>query len=298
MAAQKKVLMAMVGVAGMLALTLSSCGATPEGGPGAAISDAAMVSKVADMVPEKVKSTGKLVVATDATAGVPFSSFESDNKTIVGVAPDIARAIAQTMGLEIELVNTPFDALIPGLQGNRYDMSASTMLDTAKRQNVITFVDFMKDGSAFLAKSGFDRDSLTLETICGLRVGVLRGSYEEQEISKANAEHCAADPADIKIFDTKSNNRLALENGRIDVESESTAQVVYYAKSSNGKFKQAGVPYGEALIGIGFPKDSDLVKPAQAALQELIDSGKYQEIMTANKLEDTAVPSAMINGKP
>lgn len=298
MAFQKKVFMAMVGTTGMLALALSGCGATPDGGAGNANPEAAKISKVADMVPENVKSAGKLVVATDATAGVPFSSFESDNKTIVGVAPDIARAIAQTMGLEIDLVNTPFDALIPGLQGHRYDMSASTMLDTEKRQKVVTFVDFMKDGSAFLAKSDFARDDLSLETICGLKVGVLRGSYEESEVSKANTEHCAADPADIKIFDTKSNNRLALENGRIDVESESTAQVLYYAKSSNGKFKQAGVPYGEALIGIGFPKDSEMVKPAQAALQELMDSGKYKEIMTANKLEDTAVMSATINGKP
>ncbi len=298
MANQKKAFMAVLGVAGILALSLSSCGTATSNEPAGAMAAVSKVEKIADMVPADIKSQGKLTVATDATAGVPFSSFEADNKTIVGVAPDIARAIAQTMGLEIELVNTPFDTLIPGLQGNRYNMSASTMLDTEKRQQTITFVDFMKDGSAFLAKSSFGDDKLTLETICGLKVGVLRGSYEESEVTKSNEEHCAGNPVDIKIFDTKSNNRLALENGRIDVESESTAQVAYYAKTSNGKFKQAGVPYGEALIGLGFPKDSELVKAAQAALQELMDSGKYQEIMTANNLEETAVDSATINGKP
>lgn len=298
MAVQKKTFLATMGVAGVLSLLLAGCGGTQGAGADLSVASVAKVEKVAAMVPDSIKSTGKLMVATDATAGVPFSSFEADNKTIVGVAPDIARAIAQTMGLDIELVNTPFDTLIPGLQGNRYNMSASTMLDTEKRQSTITFVDFMKDGSAFLAKSSLDKDDLTLKTICGLKVGVLRGSYEESEVSKANTEFCADNPADIKIFDTKANNRLALENGRIDVESESTAQVVYYAKSSKGKFKQVGVPYGEALIGLGFPKDSELVKAAQAALQDLMDSGKYKEIMTANKLEDTAVASATINGKP
>lgn len=277
-------------------VSMSGC-AGVAAGTTASQSNAPKVEKVQAMVPEAIKARGKLLIATDATAGVPFSSFDVDNKTIVGLAPDLAHAVAETMGLEAELVNTPFDTLIPGLEGQRYDMSASTMLDTPKRRAVISFVDFMEDGSGFLAKAGYEKDNITLESICGVTVGVLRGSFEEAEMTKASATHCAGDPADIKIFDTKANNRLALENGRVDVVSESIAQVAYYAKASKGKFKDAGEPYGEALIGIGLPKDSALTLATQAALQELMDSGRYAEIMKSYGLEETMLQRPTINGE-
>src|SRR5437773_4652088 len=68
--------------------------------------------KVAAEVPSAVKSKGTLVVATDAEYA-PNEFIAPDGHTIIGMDADLAKALAQAMGLKAELKNAVFESIIP-----------------------------------------------------------------------------------------------------------------------------------------------------------------------------------------
>ena len=289
-----KALAAGLAATAMVVLAACSSGSTPSAAS-RANSTAAVAEDAAlhAALPSELKSAGVLKVATDATVGAPFATFASDNTTITGLDVDLANALGQVLGVKVQFVNVPFDGLIPGLEGGRYDVSVSTMLDTKKREAAVDFVDFMKDGSGFLVRGDYSGAPVTLQSLCGKSVGVLRGSFEESTIEAQNAK--CAPQIGIKVFQDKNTAYLALDNGRIDVFADALAQINYNAASSNGKFKAGGEPFGVALIGMGVAKNSPLVSVLQQALQKLIDDGQYKAIMTKNKIDASGIDKATIN---
>src|SRR2546423_2121972 len=84
---------------------------------------------IAAEVPANIKSKGTLTVASDASYA-PNEFIGPDGHTVVGMSPDLARALAQVMGLKINDVNAGFDTIIPGLQSGKYDLGVSSFSDT------------------------------------------------------------------------------------------------------------------------------------------------------------------------
>jgi polar amino acid transport system substrate-binding protein len=73
--------------------------------------------KIAAEVPKSIASSGTLSVAADATYA-PNEFIASDGHTVIGMDPDLAKALAQVMGLKADVKNVTFDAIIPGLAAN------------------------------------------------------------------------------------------------------------------------------------------------------------------------------------
>src|SRR5262249_43441475 len=80
---------------------------------------------IASQVPASIKSSGQLSVAADATYA-PDEFIASDGKTVIGMDADLAKAIAQLMGLQATVQNIPFDSIIPGLAAGKYDLGMSS----------------------------------------------------------------------------------------------------------------------------------------------------------------------------
>ena len=54
----------------------------------------------------------------------------------------MAEALGYVLGMKVQIVNTPFDSMIPSLQAGRADFLISDMLDTKKREQIVDFVDY------------------------------------------------------------------------------------------------------------------------------------------------------------
>lgn len=94
-------------------------------------------SSPAALVPAAIKSKGSITVALDATYP-PDESVGTGGHTVVGMDADLAKAIAQELGLKASLVNATFDTIIPGLQGGKFDVGMSSFTDTKKREQIVT----------------------------------------------------------------------------------------------------------------------------------------------------------------
>jgi len=280
--------------------TSCSSGTDASGSKPSANSAAPSVSKdssLHDQLPPDIKNKGSMTVATDATIGAPFASFAPDNKTIVGLNVDMAQALAQTLGVDLTIVNTPFGTLIPGLQAKRYDFSVSVMLDTKLREKSVDFVDYIMDGSGFLVRTDDKHTNLTLADICGMKVAAITGSVELQDITKQDTQ-CRAtgkQPVQISAFAENAQGILALTSRRVDVWTGDSDQNAWLTTQNNGQLKQSGKPFDAAIDGIAMPKGSDLVPVMQKALQKLMDDGGYLTLLKNYGIEAGALTKATIN---
>ena len=99
--------------------------------------------------PEDVdRSNGKLVMATNA-AFEPYEYHEivDGEDKIVGIDADIAQAICDKLGYELEIMDIDFDAIIPAVTGGKADFGAAGMTVTEERKENVDFTDTYANAS-------------------------------------------------------------------------------------------------------------------------------------------------------
>jgi len=291
-----------VAMTGFLALT--ACGGGSDGGDtanatGGEAAPAATVWTTADpALNQELKAAGfdgDLVGATDLTIGLPWAVDEGGKMT--GLDIDLGVALGEVLGTKIEMQNTSFDSLIPGLAAGRYDLTISAMLDNKKRQEQVDFVDFIIDASSFAVPADSQITDLSLETSCGRTIGVVRGSAEEMYLS-ARSEECVKEgkpKVDLQVFQQLQQAMLAVTSGRIEALCGDGLQNSHLAAQPGAKIKQVGEPINEAPVGMALPKNSKLVPVLQKALQKLMDDGVYLKILQKYGVESGAMTTATVN---
>lgn len=87
------------------------------------------------------------------TADQPPFNMVSKNDKVMGLDVDIARTIAQAMGVELEIVRKPFAELLPALNNGEVDMVASGVSINLERSKDYTFVGpYLMSGKSVLTK--------------------------------------------------------------------------------------------------------------------------------------------------
>lgn len=215
---------------------------------------------------------GKLTVCSE----IPYEPFEYEaNGVYTGFDIDLMQAIADELGLELEVVSTGFDAITSGtaMAGGQCDVAASAITITPEREKNIDFSDpYYNAAQSLLVKK--DSGIKTLSEFSGKRLGVQTGTTGEA-YAQANA------PADATLVDFGSGGELfvALEAGDIDgilqdlpvnadrAKKDATVEVVEIYETDEN--------YGFAVQEEGKEK---LLEAINNALKTLKDNGKYDEI--------------------
>ena len=100
---------------------------------------------------ERILKRGELVVGT--AASMPPLNMTNRQGEIIGFEPDLARLIAQGMGVKLSQKAMPFGDLLPALEAGEIDMILSGMTITPKRNLKVAFVGpYFISGKSFLAK--------------------------------------------------------------------------------------------------------------------------------------------------
>lgn len=304
-----------------LTLSLSACAAPEEPAPAAAAGPGASAAATLNLTPEQnrivpakdeaaaallpadVKASGKLVIGVGAAgAGFPPLAFAAtDNKTLIGSEPDIAAAIAGTLGLEPVLENTSWENLFIGLDSGKYQLGASNITVTEERKLKYDFVTYRLDNLAWLAKKGSGLTITKAADIAGKKVAVSSGTNQEKILVEWAEEVKAAGlpEVEIKYYQTNQATFLALGSSQIDLYLGPSPAAAYQVATVGdseivGTYSGAGKDL-QGLIALTTKKDNGLVKAYAAALDKLIASGDYAKILQRWNLTNEAVTKAEVN---
>lgn len=244
-------------------------------------SGAAHAEGAADLLPKKYRDAGVINLVTDAK--YPPFQYIDDSGKMVGFEVDLWNAIAERLGVKIEVTSVAFDSMIPGVQSGRWDVSMEGITDNAERQQVVSFVDYgYTTSSAYvLEEKGADiSDHLSL---CGLKGAAQSGTEWVGMITAEMAAACteAGKPAPtVSEFGTSDATLLSVYSGRTDFVLTSAASAQEIQKAAPRPVKV--IPMSilpRKPSGIAFRKDeADFGEALLAALKEVRTAGTYDKI--------------------
>lgn len=257
----------------------TASGTTPEaakssGSAAAVATDAA----AAAALPQAIRDKGTLTV-TMSQSSPPLHFMAADGTTTIGVDPEIAAALGQALGLKTTVVSGPFDGIIPGISAGKFDMAISQMSPSTERMKVLDFVDYYQSGSGVGVAPG-NPQHLSVDALCGKRVGVLKGSFQDLKRLPALSEACTSagkEAIQAMTYPDMQAPNLALTAGRIDAVYID-GPTLGYAIKQGGQIELLGEK-DLSPVSIGFKKGAGLEKAVQLGMESLAKSGKYKEIL-------------------
>lgn len=299
-----KLRVAAVGLAAATLLATAACGSNSSttgqaGGGGKTSGGSAVDASLAKMVPSSIKSDGKVIVATDPSYA-PMEFVASNGTTIVGVDPELGKALGQILGVQFVFQKATFDGIIPGLASGKYELGMSSFTDTKEREKVVDFATYFKAGTALMVPSGNPKHLSASDntSLCGLSMGAEKGTIQADDIASRSKKCTAAGKPAIseKVFPDQNAVNLALATGRIDAALADSGVAGYMAKQSGGKFEIVGQPYSTAPYGIAIPKNTGTFdKAIQGAIDKVIQDGTYAKILKKWSSSQGAITKSEIN---
>ena len=228
---------------------------------------------------------GKFTVAVAALNSPPLTVFSDDNKTLLGSEVDIARLVADSLGLELNVVPTSWEDWPLGVTSGKYDAAISNVTVTKERKEKFDFATYRKDSLGFYVKSTSKIKAIEkAEDIAGLRIIVGSGTNQESILLAWNAEN---EKKGLKPFTpvyTKDDaaQTLAIQSGRADAFFGPNVIGAWKAALTNKTRLVGSVDGGwpkAAHIAVTLKKGSGLVEPVQAALNGVIKNGDYDKVL-------------------
>jgi polar amino acid transport system substrate-binding protein len=274
-------------------LLASGCGSGDDSptveGPGAS------AAPLATLLPQAIRDKGTLVVGSDV-AYAPVEFFDTDGKTVIGIDPDLAKAVGEQLGITLTFQNATFDGLITSLKSKRIDLIMSAMSDNKKRQAEIDFVDYFSAGTSILVKKGNPKGIKSLDDFCGQTIALQRGTTQD-DVATAQQAKCKAAGKELKVlkFDRDTEALIQVKQGRA-VADMNDFPVAAYNASQSQDYEVVGDQIEAGPYGIGVRKEDTQLRDAlKAALQALIDNGSYAKVLEKWKVQQGAVTTATVN---
>ena len=278
----KKALSLMTAAA--LVLSLAACGSTassaasPEAAsPEAASSDAASSEAASSEAASETETAelstvepGKLIMSTNAA--FPPYEMTTDSGEFEGIDIETAQAIADKLGLELQIDDMDFDAALLAVQQGKADMVMAGVTVTDERQNVMDFTDSYATGiQSIIVKE--DSDIASVDDLAGKKIGTQRGT--------TGYLYCSDDFGDENVvaYDNGLTAVQMLNNGQVDCVVIDNAPAKEFIAANPG-LKLLDTAYVEESYAIGVGKGNTELKDAiNTALEELKADGTLQAIV-------------------
>ena len=200
----------------------------------------------------------------------PYEYFENDE--IVGIDPDIARAIGEYLGLEVKLHDMDFNSIIASIQSGKMDGGAAGFTVTEERKKSVNFTDtFTKTSQVVIIRKDSDInkiDDLSSKKI-GTQLGTIGDTMAKDDFGEEN----------VSSFNKVPDAILALQSKKIDaviLDKEPAKNFV----SANKDLAIIDSPYLEEEYAIAVSKDNpELLAAMNEAIGHLKETGEIDRIM-------------------
>jgi polar amino acid transport system substrate-binding protein len=196
---------------------------------------------------------GRLAVAVSGEGSPPLAFRADDDRTLIGVEPDIAQLVADVLGLELELQPTSWENLFLVVRSGQDEVGFSNITVTEERKDIYDFASYRVDSLGWEVKKDGEIDKIEKPAdIAGRTVSVGSGTNQEQVLLRWDAQNKAV--------------------GIVPGGGEVPAQIAAMTKKDNG--------FALAL---------------SEALNTVIQSGRYAEVLARWGLSGEAIPTSEVN---
>ncbi|MBR7058885.1 MAG: basic amino acid ABC transporter substrate-binding protein [Stomatobaculum sp.] len=212
---------------------------------------------------------GKLVMVTNAE----FPPYEfHDQNAIVGIDVEIAGAIAEQLGLELEIEDIAFDSIIPEIVSGKADIGAAGMTVTEDRKQNVDFSDTYAHATQVIIVKE-DSEIKGVADLEGKVMGVQQGTTGDIYVSGDYGDEA------VERYAKGMEAVQALAQGKVDAVVIDGEPAKQYIKEVEG-LKIIDESYTDEDYAIAIKKgNTAMVEAVNAALAELKSEGKLDEIV-------------------
>ena len=265
----KKLTALLMGTA--MVLSLAACGGSASSAASSEETSEAASEETTDEAAGEVTTVnaGKLTMSTNAA--FPPYEMTTDSGDLEGIDIEVAGAIAEKLGLELQVDDMEFDAALLSVQQGKADMVMAGVTVTDERKAVMDFSDSYATGiQSIIVPNGSDIASP--DDLAGKKIGTQRGT--------TGYIYCSDDFGDdaVVAYDSGLTAVQALNNGQVDAVVIDNEPAKAYVESNPG-LKILDTSYAEEDYAIGLAKGSALEDAINAALEELKADGTLQSIV-------------------
>jgi len=198
-----------------------------------------------------------------------------------GFDVEFMTALARTLELRVQFVDTRFDRLIPDLRAGRFDVIASTLYVKPERERLVDFVPYLRTGASLAVRAGGPLRPREPEELCGRRVGSIQGAAWLEKLRALNEAACYAKPISVVEFPASPDATQALVAGRIDVQIEDSAVLLAAVGEQGGRVAiSSGENFYPVVAGLALRKDDALARDRlRRGLRRLQANGCYEELL-------------------
>ncbi len=209
----------------------------------------------------------------------PYEYYDDATGDIVGIDVEIAQAIAEKLGVELEIVDMQFDSIIAAVVSGKVDFGMSGFTITEERkQNVNFSTPYTTAVQSIIVPIGSEitsvEDILNPENSyhIGVQLGTTGDLYITDDVAAQGLKH------NIERYNKYHDAFAALSSGKIDCIIVDDQVAIAYVNSNEG-MQILDTAYAFEEYAVCFAKDSALYDSFDAALQELIADGSVQAIL-------------------
>ena len=222
---------------------------------------------------EDIKARGALVAGVKDSQR-PFGYVDEKSNQIVGFEIDLMQALAERLGVKLELKPVTSSTRIPMLTQGAVDIVAATMTHKKEREDQVDFsITYFMTGQKLLVKK--DGGIKSVADLAGKKVGSVKGSTSEQNVKKAQPD------TTVISSETYPEAFLALKQGKVQAMTTDES-ILVGVKNSDDK-PEAWDIVGEYIspepYGLGVAEnDSKFRDFVNLALMDMWTKGEYQKI--------------------
>ena len=214
---------------------------------------------------------GTLTMGTNAT--FPPYEYTDENGDIIGIDAEIAAAVAEELGLKLEIKDMEFDSLIPAVQAGSIDIAFAGMTVTDERKESVDFSDTYAKGVQVIIVPE-DSKIASPDDLVGKKIGVQTGTTGDI--------YCTDDfgQENVKQFNNGALAVTALTQGQVDCVIIDNEPAKNFVKSNEG-LKILETSYADEDYAAAVSKENnELLKKVNEAMKTLKDNGKIDEIVS------------------
>ena len=209
----------------------------------------------------------------------PYEYYDDETGEIIGIDVEIAYAVAEKLGYELEIVDMQFDSIIAAVVSGKVDFGMSGFTVTEERKQNVDFsstyttavqsIIVPEDSSITSVDDLFNAEN-SFEI--GVQIGTTGDLYITGDVEANGLKH------NVQRYNKYHDAFASLASGKIDCIIVDDQVAIAFVAANEG-MKILDTAYAFEEYAICFAKESELYTPFNTALEEIIADGTVQAII-------------------